>query len=103
MKPNKQQQAILDLAEAPSREALVDWIQSNASEFAKYTRDDCGLNHASARSVAQISLELLESAIHTLRRYDEAGKRPLGQRVSDQRLYREVVPNSDFGVNRGTY
>jgi hypothetical protein len=83
MKPNRQQQAILDLVEADSRETLVDWIRTNAIDFAKYCESDCGLTPGSARSVAITSLELLESAIHSLRRYDEAGRRPLGQRMSD--------------------
>jgi hypothetical protein len=58
-KPNQQQQAILDLVEAPSRDALVDWIETNALDFAKYTRSDCHLSHAGARAVAATSLELL--------------------------------------------
>lgn len=136
-KPNRQQQAILDLVEADSRETLVDWIRTNAIDFAKYSESDCGLSHGSARAVAQASLELLESAIHSLKRYDDAGKRPLGQRMNDvekrsiapdrcSRCHREftsglqgrvkvgqlcaecsehrpAVPNSDFGVNKGTY
>jgi hypothetical protein len=106
MKPNRQQQAILDLVEADSRETLVDWIRTNAIDFAKYCESDCGLTPGSARSVAITSLELLESAIHSLRRYDEAGKRPLGQRMNDPEKRSEsrpVVPNSDFGANKNTY
>jgi hypothetical protein len=89
MKPNKQQQAILDLVEAVSREDFISWIGTNAADFVKYSNSDCGLSRASAQSVARTSLELLKSAIHSLERYDDAGKRPLGQRMNDPERYSE--------------